>query len=105
MNTTGWSVSLFLSEPARVDRVTPAGLCVGSGFCLFRLTQEITVDGPMFSPWETMNVLRVVGQTRASSFRQQYQKCCVNVMLENGWSKFCFMWDLFFKRMWPNLKR
>lgn len=45
---------------------------------------------PIFSLWETMNVLRVAEQTRASSFRQQYQKCCVNVMLENGWSKFCF---------------
>lgn len=90
VNATSRSISQFLSKPARVGRIKSAVLRVGSGFCLFRLTQEITVYDPIFSVWETMNVLRVAEQTRASSFRQQYQKCCVNVMLENGWSKFCF---------------
>lgn len=65
-------------------------LCPGV-FCLFRPTQEITLYEPDFSLWEMMNVLHVTEQPRGSSLGQQYQKCCVNVMLENSWSKFCFM--------------
>lgn len=65
-------------------------LCPGV-FCLFRLTQEITLYEAVFSLWEMMNVLHVTEQPRGSSLGRQYQKCCVNVMLENSWSKFCFM--------------
>lgn len=68
-----------------------AVLCALGVFCLFRLTQEITLYEPVFSLWEMMNVLHVTEQPRGSSLGQQYQKCCVNVMLENSWSKFCFM--------------